>query len=96
MVLMISIQNKDFGLIRKPESDAGTASIPTCYSPQPSGICQDYCDENAYVYGQMGFLDTQPINSFVTIIVFHCTVSEARGESGGFSVEAKSWYSFKF
>lgn len=48
------------------------------------------------MYGQMGFLDTQPINSFVTISVFQCTVSEAQGESGGFSVEAKISPSFKF
>lgn len=41
------------------------------------------------MYGQMEFLDTQSINSFVTISVFQCSVSEAQGESGGFSVEAK-------
>lgn len=48
------------------------------------------------MYGQMEFLDTQSINSFVTISVFQCTVSEAQGESGGFSVEAKISHSFKF
>lgn len=88
MVLMTVIQNKDFGFITKPEPDAGTASIPTCYPPRPSDISQDSCDENDYVWtnGISGYSINQ---LFVTIRVFQCAVSDAQGESGGFSVEAK-------
>lgn len=94
MVLMSGIQNKDFVFITKTEPDAGTASIPTCYRPRPSDICQDSCDENDYEWtnGISGY----SINSFVTISVFQCAVSEAQGESGGFSVEAKISHSFEF
>lgn len=77
MVLMTGIQNKGFGFITKPEPDAGTVSIPTCYPPRPSDICQDSCDENDYVWtnGISGYSVNQLFcdNQCVSVCCFRST-----------------------